>query len=200
MSQETSELLQSMPLSDALKQYSRKTHDSVDNLVMSMQPFASVENYAKFLQAQHEFHETVRPLYADAELNEKIAGLQDLTRAERVLSDMNDLNVTPANIELARPTPEGLKRIGWLYCVEGSNVGAAILYKEAGKIALTDEHGASHLAPHPDGRMPHWRNFKALLDNLDLTIEQKQQVLLGSDEAFAYFKQLISVMYYDVPF
>ncbi|WP_230655939.1 biliverdin-producing heme oxygenase [Psychrobacter sp. I-STPA10] len=181
--------------SDELKQHSRTTHDSVDELVMSKQPFASVENYGKFLQAQHEFHETLRDSYQDEQLNEDIQDLEALSRADMVLADMRELSVEPAQIDIARPTPTGAARIGWLYCAEGSNVGAAILYKEAGKIDLSDEKGALHLAAHPDGRMRHWRAFKEKLDGLNLTDEQKQQAKQGADEAFGYFKTLIQKVY-----
>lgn len=39
---------QEQTFSEKLKSHSRKTHDSVDELVMSMQPFANTENYGKF--------------------------------------------------------------------------------------------------------------------------------------------------------
>ncbi|WP_227431161.1 biliverdin-producing heme oxygenase [Psychrobacter sp. I-STPA6b] len=184
-----------LTFSEELKKHSRVTHDSVDELVMSMQPFASVENYGRFLQAQHEFHETLRDIYQDDQLNKELEALNELARADMVNKDMQTLNVQPAQIEIARPAPTGANRLGWLYCAEGSNVGAAILYKEAGKIELTDEHGAAHLAAHPDGRMRHWRAFKEKLDNLKLNDEEKAQAMQGSDEAFAYFKSLIHAVY-----
>lgn len=187
--------LQQKPLSEALKAYSRTTHDSVDHAVMSYQPFASVENYGKFLQVQNEFHQTLRPLYEDASLNQILPNLSELERASRVSADMQALAVSPAQTDIARAQPEGARRIGWLYCAEGSNVGAAILYKEAGKIELDETHGASHLAAHPDGRMPHWRNFKAKLDELNLSDEEKQQALIGAEDAFAYFKKVLRSVY-----
>ncbi|MFB2538043.1 MULTISPECIES: biliverdin-producing heme oxygenase [unclassified Acinetobacter] len=187
--------LQQLAFSEALKAHSRTTHDSVDHAVMSSEPFASVENYGKFLQVQNEFHQSLKPLYTAEDLNQQFNDLASLQRADRVEADMQALNVEPAKIDVARPQPTGAKRIGWLYCAEGSNVGAAILYKEAGKIELDENHGASHLATHPDGRMPHWRAFKAQLDALNLSDEEKQQALLGADDAFAYFKQVLRAVY-----
>lgn len=181
--------------SQKIKEHSRKTHDSVDELVMSMQPFANTQNYGKFLQAQHEFHETLRPLYVDDTINQQFNNIVELGRADRVLEDMKALNVEPANLDIARQNPTDARRIGWLYCAEGSNVGAAILYKEAGKIELSDDHGAAHLAAHPDGRMRHWRSFQAKLDALELTEEETQEALKGADDAFAYFKTLIKATY-----
>ncbi|MDH2273183.1 biliverdin-producing heme oxygenase [Moraxella porci] len=183
-----------MTLTEALKEHSRTTHDSVDHLVMSMQPFASLDNYRKFLQAQYAFHQTVNPIYHHDALAERIDGLAQLARFERVKSDMADLQVEPFAGELPTPSFSDDEAIGWLYCVEGSNVGAAILYKEAGKIELSDTHGASHLAAHIDGRLAHWRDTKAKIDTLETTID-KAAALKGADDAFAYFKQVIRAIY-----
>lgn len=185
-------------LSEALKSHSRQTHDSVDNLVMSAKPFESLENYGKFLQAQYEFHKTVKSVYNNPHLMTVFANLPALSRFERVVDDMADLNVVPfANAPVA-PTFSDDEAIGWFYCVEGSNVGAAILYKEAGKINLNDTHGARHLAAHEEGRMPHWRDTKAKINALELNAEQKMAALKGSDDAFAYFKKVIRAIY-DLP-
>ncbi|WP_227712634.1 biliverdin-producing heme oxygenase [Moraxella bovoculi] len=112
------------------------THDAVDYLLMSMNPFASHDNYRKFLQAQYEFHSTVNPIYQDAQLAGQFDGLTDLARLDRVKSDMKDLEVEPYGKDVETSVITGSEAIGWLYCVEGSNVGAAILYKESGKIDL----------------------------------------------------------------
>lgn len=184
-----------LTLTEALKEHSRTTHDAVDNLVMSMQPFASHDNYRKFLQAQYEFHTTVNPIYHNQTLAEQLDGLANLARLDRVKSDMKDLEVEPFGKDVEQPTFTDSEAIGWLYCVEGSNVGAAILYKEAGKIDLSDEFGASHLAAHPDGRMPHWRDVKGKIDALPISDEDKQAAMKGADDAFAYFKRVIRKIY-----
>lgn len=190
-------LAQGLSLSESCKVFARTTHDAVDNLVMSKQPFANHDNYRKFLQAQHEFHETIKPVYYADNLNQQLPNLASLSRAAAVVSDMKDLAVEPAKIDVARPTldPNDKATLGWLYCVEGSNIGAAILYKEAGKIQLDDENGAKHLASHPDGRKQHWLNFKAKLDNLTLSHDEQLQVLQGVEDAFTYYKQVMRAIY-----
>lgn len=180
-------------LTEALKAHSRTTHDAVDKLVMSMEPFASHDNYRKFLQAQYEFHRTVAPIYQNEKIASHFDGLAQLSRFERVKSDMKDLQVAPYEGDMERPVFSDDEAIGWLYCVEGSNVGAAILYQEAGKIDLKDDFGASHLAAHPDGRMPHWRSVKAKIDALPVLDEAC--VKKGADDAFAYFKRVIRQVY-----
>lgn len=184
-----------LTLTEALKEHSRTTHDAVDNLVMSMQPFANHDNYKKFLQAQYEFHTTVNPIYHNEKIANNFEGLAQLARLDRVKSDMKDLEVEPFGKDVEQVSYTDSEAVGWLYCVEGSNVGAAILYKEAGKIDLSDEFGASHLSAHADGRMPHWRAVKAKIDALPLSDDDKQSAMKGADDAFAYFKRVIRKIY-----
>ncbi|MDO4700267.1 MAG: biliverdin-producing heme oxygenase [Moraxella sp.] len=184
-----------LTLTQALKEHSRTTHDSVDSLVMSAQPFASQDNYRKFLQVQYEFHRTVSPIYHNKVLAAQFDGLAALSRLERLTNDMQDLNVEPYGKAVETPQFNDAEAIGWLYCAEGSNVGAAILYKEAGKIELTDSFGASHLAAHPDGRMPHWRSVKAKIDALPLSAADKKAAMKGADDAFAYYKRVVRKIY-----
>lgn len=184
-------LAQNLTFSESLKLSSRQTHDSVDDLVMSMDPFASHDNYRKFLQVQHEFHKAVKQLHDAEDLNAQIDGLKDLSRHDAVLSDMKALQIDPVNVTVTVPNIADAERLGWLYCVEGSNVGAAILYKEAGKIQLDENHGATHLAAHEDGRMRHWRAFKEKLDNLNLSKEDQAKALKGAQDAFSYYKSVV---------
>lgn len=182
-------------LTQSLKEHSQDTHDALDELIMRMAPFANQDNYGKFLQAQHDFHRVVQPIYHNHKLAEYFDDLSQLSRFERVKKDMADLNITPAQIGIDAPSFNDAEAIGWFYCAEGSNVGAAILYKEAGKIDLKEDFGASHLAAHPDGRMPHWRSVKEKIDALPLSDEEKKQAQKGADDAFAYFKALIQAIY-----
>lgn len=175
-----------------LKANSRATHDSVDHLVMSVKPFDSQENYIKFLQLQSVFHKIVDDIYKDPELNQKIKGLAELARYDTVLLDLQDLNAQAKTISTPLPQPVGMEAIGWLYCAEGSNVGAAFLYKDAqNNLGFSAEHGARHLAPHADGRGKHWREFVEQLNALGIDGEDKETALRGALNAFAFYKVLL---------
>lgn len=188
-----------LTLTEFLKEQSKDVHDDIDHTVMSKQPFESQENYKKFLQVQHKFHEAVRPIYDNAFLKSHIAQLSELSRFSRTEKDLADLGVSPLTLTLNPPgfddAFDDKEAIGWLYCVEGSNVGAAVLYKHAGKIELDENFGASHLAAHPDGRMPHWRHIKSQIDAIALSDADKEKVLKGTKDAFTYFKNLLETAY-----
>lgn len=160
---------------------------------MNSEPFANEENYIKFLRLQHIFHLSVAPLYQNADLQALFPGLADLPRLSAVESDLNDLGLKADVDASLLATPTNLyQAIGWLYCSEGSNIGAAFLYKETQKLKFDAEHGARHLAAHPEGRAPHWRKFVAQLDALSLTEEQEAQAVKGAMDAFAFYKKTLS--------
>ena len=71
-----------------LKANTRATHQSVDDLVMSVQPFSTPENYTRFLQLQAVFHKIVDDIYKKPQLNEKITGLAELARYDDVILDL----------------------------------------------------------------------------------------------------------------
>lgn len=71
---------QELTFAKRLKEQTTVTHDSVDNLVMFVQPFVSKENYIKFLKLQSVFHKAVDHIYKDAELNKAIPELEYMAR------------------------------------------------------------------------------------------------------------------------
>lgn len=180
-----------LPLSKRLKAGSARDHDSVDTLVMESRPFGDPQRYGCFLRLQHRFHGAIRELYGDAELNRLLPGLRQLPRFGAVCADMTDLGMpipaTPTSVK-PRSIQEAL---GWLYCSEGSNLGAAFLFKETQQLGFNAEHGARHLAAHPEGRALHWRQFVALLDGLDLTETQKLEAIQGAIDAFDFYRSAL---------
>lgn len=185
-----------IPFNLYLKENSRVSHDSVDNLVMSVKPFDSQENYIKFLQLQSVFHKVVDDIYHSPELNDRIPNLAQLARYQAVVQDLNDLNTQEKPLDFPLPQPTGLSAIGWLYCAEGSNVGAAFLFKDAqNNLGFNAEHGARHLSAHADGRGKHWREFAEQLNQLNIPREDWDQVLAGSLEAFDFYKKLLRTVF-----
>ncbi|WP_111637618.1 biliverdin-producing heme oxygenase [Marinomonas shanghaiensis] len=184
-----------MTFAKRLKYSTRTHHDGVDSMVMKSEPFANEDNYRKFLRLQHIFHLSVAPLYQHPDLQALFPGLAELPRLSAVESDLNDLGLK-ADVDaslLATPT-DLYQAIGWLYCSEGSNIGAAFLYKETQKLKFDADHGARHLAAHSEGRAPHWRKFVAQLDALSLTEEQEALAIKGAMDAFAFYKKTLAAI------
>lgn len=173
-----------------LKAVSNAAHERVDNGVMQAAPFASAENYARFLKFQYHLHRRVETLYADAALQELLPDLAERSRLEALEQDFAALGMTPPEADLG-PALSLAEALGWLYVVEGSNMGAAILAKEAAKLGFTAEHGARHLAGHPEGRALHWRRFTAALNEVELTPEEEARIEAAATEAFLHVETLV---------
>lgn len=173
-----------------LKDATRTTHDALDRRIMAFNPFASREHYARFALTQFLLHRDVQALFDDPALNTQLPQLAQRSRLALAEQDLRDLGVAlPAPLEApvfaAGVVPDAATALGWLYTVEGSNLGAAFLLKRAATLGLSGEHGARHLAPHPDGRAAHWRSFIEQFDELVLPPEDEARAAAGADAAFA---------------
>lgn len=172
-----------------LKAHTASAHDRLDQSVMAAASFETLSAYGRFVAAQALFHHDIGALYEDAALQALLPGLVERRRLMLIRTDLADLGLedpvasaVPAfSKDGAIDTPSAL---GWLYVAEGSNLGAALLRKQAAKLGLSDERGARHLAPTEEGPAGHWRRFTAALDAADLTLEEEGRVVDGAVAAF----------------
>ncbi len=169
-----------------LKAMTSETHDALDQRIMANQPFANLDNYRRFLLAQYRFLRDADALYDHPGLHELFADLKERRRYQHIAADLTDLGSELPELPAPAITPELdlATAMGWLYVVEGSKLGAAILYKLAGELGLDEQHGARHLAGHPDGRARHWRAFTSVLDGLELDEASEARVIAGAKAGF----------------
>lgn len=169
------------------KTLTKEAHDALDQRIMAFGPFSSRDRYAAFLQVQYRFHRDVDALFRHPELNRLLPGLGERARLAQVAQDLRDLGQPVP--EIAAPPAFGADAdiaaaLGWLYAEEGSNLGAAFLYKFAAQLGLDENFGARHLAPHPGGRAPSWRAFTAQLDAVPLDAAGEARADAGAEAAF----------------
>lgn len=179
-----------------LKASTHETHDRLDTSIMAAASFASVEGYGRFVTVQYLFHRDIDALYDSAILQALLPGLTQRRRLPLIAADLADLGLPLPKDDTPLAFPQGdvvdiPAALGWLYVAEGSNMGAALLRKEASKIGLSDAHGARHLAPAPEGPAAHWRAFTAALDAADLTAEEETRAVTGANAAFSRVQALV---------
>lgn len=174
-------------------------HDQLDRRIMAAKPFASLERYALFLQIQYRFHAVVDRVYRDGAFAHVLPDLDGRRRLPLIQQDLRDVGapVPDGGSEEHPGTIEPAQGLGWLYVAEGSNLGAAILLKEARALGLSETHGARHLAGHPEGRGLHWRLFTAALDRVELREAGEQRVAAGATEAFQFVRRLVGDVFED---
>jgi heme oxygenase (biliverdin-IX-beta and delta-forming) len=168
-------------------------HQRLDSRINAADAFASVAQYGRFVQMQWVFHAEIAPLYDDPQLQALLPGLAARRKLPLIAADLNDLGLVPAMEPLEQFTPGAINHaaaLGWLYVAEGSNMGAALLRKQAAQLGLSDDHGARHLAPAGDGPAAHWRAFTAALDAAPLGGEAERRCDEGASDAFNRVEQL----------
>ena len=137
---------------------------------------------------QYLFHRDLDALFYDARLDALLPDLIGRRRLAMVEQDLADLGVTVpeagAPIFAKGGEPDLAEALGWLYVVEGSNLGAAFLLKDAVKLGLDETFGARHLAGAPEGRGLHWRTFTAALDAVELDDAAEMRAVAGAEAAF----------------
>ena len=163
-------------------------HEVLDGFIMASKPFESRENFARFVRAQYLFHRDLDALFSDSRLDAllpDLAGRRRLAMIEQDLADLGmELPATEAAVFSTDSEADLAEALGWLYVVEGSNLGAAFLLKDAAKLGLSEEFGARHLAGAPEGRGLHWRTFTAALDGIALDEEAEARAVQGAEAAF----------------
>lgn len=195
----TSETTQEIaPLSLFLKENTTSTHESLDKRIMSLNPFSALDRYTQFIRTQARLQQITTRWYQNAELQALFPDLSERDRFAAVQQDCRDLGLRAEDMALDQQVAaqvqvaNNYQALGWLYTVEGSNIGAAILLKHAKEfLSLSETHGARHLTGHGDGRAPYWRRFKEALDAIELTDEQRQQALKGAREAFTFTRNSV---------
>ena len=88
----------------------------------------------------------------------------------------------PAGDAPTLPVDDPETLLGTLYVVEGSALGARILYRRAQELGLSGEFGARHLSVQSES-LTRWRQLVKLLDEapeLDL-----ERIVAASETAFA---------------
>ncbi|MEJ2792937.1 biliverdin-producing heme oxygenase [Iodobacter sp. LRB] len=181
-----------------LKALTTDTHDQLDKRIMANKPFASEDNYARFLIAQYGFLRDCDPLYDNPNLAALFPDLAERRRYDRIAADITDLKrALPAHdtlpaLEHKQDIPTAL---GWMYVTEGSKLGAAILLKMAGALGMSETFGARHLAGAPEGRAKNWREFTAVLDGVLLSEEEEARMVAGAKAAFSRMNNHLDQVY-----
>lgn len=169
-------------------------HQHLHTLVAAASPFDDRERYGRFAAVQYQFQTEIEPLYQRDSLQALIPDLAARSRCAAVATDLADLGVPlPPTHAAASAAIGDHTALGWLFVSEGSTLGAAMLFKRAQALGLSENFGARYLAAAPEGRARHWKQFVEALDGLELSDEADAQVIAGADAAFRRFAEHITL-------
>lgn len=194
----------SIALSRELKEHTAQAHESLDQRIMALRPFADERRYVRFLRMQLRLHHATAALYGEPGLLAWLPCLADGNRLEAVVADCADFNVSEAEYRRDRAAARAVSipttpaALGWLYVQEGSRLGAAVLRRQVRReLGLSDVFGARHLAGPADGRARHWQRFREALDAIDLTAGERGMAAEGAAAAFAFVRESVEELLAD---
>lgn len=171
-----------------LKTETASEHERMHQLMNRADVFSSSEKYAQFTLSQYYFQKEIEHLFELDGVADLIPDLDIRGRSAQALLDLNDLNIQPVGTTQKSCHASVAEALGWIYVSEGSTLGAAFLFKQAQKsLGYSAEFAARNLAAYPEGRAVVWKRFVQALDQAEFTLAEKDQVIQGALDAFAYF-------------
>jgi heme oxygenase len=154
-----------------LREQTAAAHAELDAAVGD---FSSLENYGRYLQSQLMFRERAEASLAHAEFPEWFRGWRPRPIAGAIRQDLADMKIPMPPPAVSGDTdnpgnPSAL--LGTLYVLEGSSLGARVLFKRAKDLGLSETFGARHLALQADDKES-WRRFLEILEHQGAPGEQ----------------------------
>ena len=146
----------------ALRERTTATHAALDLRVGRLD---TRERYARYVRGIGGFRAPLEQALAGAALPAWFAGWRPLALGRAIRADMADLGLQAPDLAAAAlPRLDDVSGLlGVLYVLEGSSLGARLLFRQALALGMTERHGARHLALQTaDGRS--WRRFLTLLE------------------------------------
>lgn len=144
---------------ERLREATAPTHRALEAIVG---PIDSLPRYRRYLLGIAAFRSPIEEGFPSRAWPAEFQNWRPTEIAAELRQDLNDLGlepVVPAPIALASDIASAL---GTLYVLEGSSLGARLVYRDALKLGLTERHGARHLSRQIASDS--WRGFVSLLD------------------------------------
>lgn len=201
-------------LSDQLRDATASDHDRLEAL-----PFAAalavgslpIEGYIGYLRAMAVVHGVMEhelPIEADERIDaiwedrmRRLPALQrdlahfhpmaigDVPAAQRASAVVGDRL-------LHRSVEAPISMLGYLYVLEGSILGAAVLGPQAERaFDLDDGHGCAYLAHDSATSGERWRAFRNRLDDLKLNEAERADILAAAHEAYDGIADILSALH-----
>ncbi|MCV3765365.1 biliverdin-producing heme oxygenase [Rhizobium sp. TRM95796] len=145
----------------------RQTHDLHQELDQGIGSFDNAERYRVYLRGVGAFRAVVEPAMRRAGASETFAGFKPTFIYHHAVADMQDLDIEPVEHPCkidAEIAPASI--LGAMYVIEGSTLGARLLYKRAQDLGFRADWGARHLHAQTSTDRS-WSKLQSLLDASD---------------------------------
>lgn len=126
-------------------------------------PLDSVAGYILYLRGMHAFRAGAEAALQKVEAPDVLADWRPVFIAGKMAEDLKDLGQKPAPAISLSMSNDIADLLGLAYVLEGSSLGARLLWKRAQGLGFADTHGARHLVAQtasPEG----WTHIIGLLN------------------------------------
>lgn len=149
-----------------LRERTVAAHAAVDAAIGG---FSNRAGYERYLQQIYAFRMPIERALAALDWPSRLGAWRAKPIGELIEADLFDLGLALPRIQATSLELDGDGLLGVLYVLEGSSLGAQLLYRRAEALGFSASYGARHLAQASGPES--WRDFLGLLeaqDNLDL--------------------------------
>lgn len=147
-----------------LRESTADAHAALDDMIGA---FNSLSSYETYLRGMSAFRIPVETMLAERIWPDDLSLWSAQAFGALIRADLADLDIHP---DEAVPVPPigGAREdmLGMLYVLEGSALGARLLYRRAQALGLRADFGARHLAAQAE-RSDRWSRFLHLLESDD---------------------------------
>lgn len=158
----------------------------VDSLVGSLD---SLADYRRYLDGMQAFRLPLEQVLLRAPLPARLSAWRPKSVGAELLADLEDLHVPIRQPVMAGAEYDISRLCGIGYVLEGSALGAKVLYRRAQALGFDSRFGARHLAQQSED-VGSWRIFLAVLEELDdfdieTAVEAANATFTAAGRAFA---------------
>lgn len=146
----------------ALKAATEAEHRQLDRTVSDLTTPAA---YARYLRGLAMGRLPIEAMLTALDWPAAFGGWRPLEIAGALRDDLADLKLDVPPMRAEPATSDVSALLGLLYVLEGSALGARLVYGRARALGFSESYGARHLAMQSDGPPLNWKAFLGVLDD-----------------------------------
>lgn len=143
-----------------LRERTAAAHATVD---AEIGQFDTRESYGRYLTSIFQFRAPIEAALADADWPPALGEWRPRMISTAIGQDLDDLAIPRPPTSSARIATDSDRLLGLLYVLEGSALGARVLFERAKELGLTEAFGARHLDAQGSD-IEGWRTFILILE------------------------------------
>jgi heme oxygenase (biliverdin-IX-beta and delta-forming) len=151
------------PRRQMLRRGTSQVHSALDAMIGA---FSSLSAYESYVRGTAGFRLPVERTIEHNAPIEQLAGWKPGLIGDDIRADLSALGLHDETDGTIAPCPQKIEDwLGMFYVLEGSSLGAKILFKRAEAINLNHTNGAAHLATQA-GNSSNWNAFLTVLEDM----------------------------------